>query len=61
MWKPELGLRVRIVDADICGVIVAHTRYLDGSERFDVTYWHEGKRETIPCMQAEIEPGSERR
>ena len=50
----ELGDRVRIVDGDVFGVVVAHTKHLDGSERWDVAYWHEGDRRVVSCMLSEI-------
>lgn len=52
----ELGDRVRIVDADdVEGRIVDHTRYLDGSERWGVAYWHNGEREHVNCRAEELE------
>lgn len=52
----ELGDRVRIVDADdVEGRIVDHTRYLDGSERWGVAYWHNGEREHVNCRSDELE------
>jgi hypothetical protein len=52
----HLGQRVLIRDADIPGRIVDHTHYLDGSERYGVEYWHNGKRELINCRRDELEP-----
>lgn len=50
-----LGARVRIVDADIEGLVTEHTRYLDGSERWMVQFWCDGKRTEINCMERELE------
>ena len=40
---------------DVCGIIDAHTEYLDGSERWHVDYWHSGERRSITCRADELE------
>lgn len=51
----NLGVRVRILAAgDITGVVTEHTRYLDGSVRWGVSYWHSGKREFVSCAADEL-------
>lgn len=52
--SPKLGDRVVIIEADIGGIIVEHIRFIDGTERFAVQYWHEGKRETVNCEAREL-------
>jgi hypothetical protein len=49
-----LGSRVTIVEADIVGVVIEHTEYIDGTHRWMVQYWHEGKRETVNCEEREL-------
>lgn len=49
-----LGDRVSIMEADINGTIVEHTKYIDGSECFLIRYWHEGKREMVLCAPTEL-------
>lgn len=51
----RLGVRVSITDGDCTGRIVDHTRYLDGSERFGVEYWHNGERKFVNCRADELE------
>lgn len=57
-----LGQRVRIIGTgdspgidDIVGRVCEHTRFADGSERFDVQYWHQGERRRVTCERCEIE------
>lgn len=56
-----LGARVRIDDGGVSGVdgisgrIYAYTRFLDGSEGYDVQYWHNGERRSVPCERREFE------
>lgn len=51
---PKLGQRVEIVEAMIHGVIVDHTEFIDGTHRWGVQYWNEGKRETVNCEAREL-------
>lgn len=52
----KLGDWVRIKAAsDIKGLIVEHTSYLDGSERWCVNYWHNGERKFVNCSATELE------
>lgn len=52
----KLGDLVRIkVARDIQGVIVEHTKYIDGSERWCVSYWHNGERQHVNCQGFELE------
>lgn len=51
-----LGKRVRLVDCDdTCGFVTSHERFADGSERFNVAYWLNGKCETVQVERREIE------
>lgn len=51
----RLGCHVRILEtADIHGVVIEHTRFLDGSERWAVQYWHNGERRTVNCETREL-------
>lgn len=52
----KLGDTVRIKAAgDVSGIIVEHTQYLDGSERWGVHYWHGGERKFVACSPDELE------
>jgi hypothetical protein len=50
----NLGDRVVILSADIVGTVVEHSKHIDGSERFCVQFWHEGKRESVSCEAREL-------
>ena len=55
--SPALGSLVRVVAAtDIQARVVSHTRYLDGAERYEIAYWHNGERKLESVSRSEIEP-----
>lgn len=49
-----LGDRVTIAEAQIQGIVVDHTEFIDGTHRYGVQYWNEGKRETVNCEAREL-------
>lgn len=54
--KFALGDRVRIVASrDIEGILIKHRRFLDGSTRWQVEYWHEGRKHDVSCMERELD------
>lgn len=57
----KLGDRVKIVDGDVYGVLVERRDFLDGSLRWQVDYWHDGKRQEITVMEREIEMDERKR
>ena len=50
----QLGDRVEIIEAQIQGIVVEHTEFLDGTHRWSVQYWNECKRETVNCEAREL-------
>lgn len=52
----KLGDRVRIVAAkDIEGVVTEYRKFIDGSERWCVEYWHDAQKREVTCEARELE------